>query len=253
MRRLLMIVRLIALIAVTVVLYGAKLLGVPLRWLTPAAGRRWRDLVMGAWAHAVTSLIGLRAVVSGPLPQRPFLLVTNHLGYVDIFLLARYLNGIFVAKADLAEWPIAGRIIRSVDTIFVNRERKRDVMRVNECIARALDEGEGVILFPEGTSTAGDEVLPLMPSLLSVPASRQTPVWYASICYETPPGEAPPGQVVSWWGDDEFVPHLLRLLQLPHFEARLRFSEKPLSGTDRKQLASELHAAITSQRSIQPT
>lgn len=248
-----MSLRLAALIVVTAVLYAVRCLGMPLRSRAPRAARAWRDLVMGWWAHAVTRLIGLRPSVCGPLPKPPFVLVTNHLGYVDIFLLARYLSGVFVAKADLARWPLAGGIIASMDTIFVERERKRDVVRVNACIAQALDDGEGVILFPEGTSSAGDQVLPLMPSLLSVPASRETPVWYAGIRYETPAGEAPPGEVVSWWGDDEFVPHLLRLLQVPHFVARLRFAEHPILGNDRKKLAGELHAGISAQCAAQPT
>ncbi|MEO0424084.1 MAG: lysophospholipid acyltransferase family protein [Pseudomonadota bacterium] len=248
-----MSLRLTALIVVTALLYAVRCAGLPLRRVSTGAARGWRDLVMGWWAHAVTRLIGLRPIVSGPLPKPPFVLVTNHLGYVDIFLLARYLNGVFVAKADLARWPLAGTIIASMDTIFVDRERKRDVMRVNQCIAQALDAGEGVILFPEGTSSDGATVLPLMPSLLSVPASRETPVWYAGIRYETPTGEAPSGEVVSWWGDDEFVPHLLRLLQVPHFVARLRFAEHPMLGNDRKKLAGELHAGISAQCAIQPT
>ncbi|MEO0973859.1 MAG: lysophospholipid acyltransferase family protein [Pseudomonadota bacterium] len=240
--------RLAALIVVTALLYAAKWLGAPLKHRTPRAARQWRDALMGLWAHLVTRLIGVRLEVSGNPPKRPYLLVTNHLGYVDIFVLARYLRGVFVAKADLARWPLAGNIIRSVDTIFVDRERKRDVFRVNERIAAALDAGDGVILFPEGTSSAGDEVLPLMPSLLSVPATREAPVWYAGITYETPAGAPPSGEVIAWWGDDEFVPHLLRLLRLPGFVARVRFADGPICAANRKDLAAQLHSAITAQR-----
>ena len=135
-----------------------------------------------------------------------------------------------------------------MDTIFLDRERKRDGVNANRRIEAALAAGEGVIIFPEGTSSDGDGVLPLMPSLLSVPAARGEPVWYASISYRTPPGEVSASRAVAWWGDDAFLPHLLALLRLPRFEAHLRIGPAPITGRDRKELAHRLHTAISAQR-----
>lgn len=247
-----MTLRLAALCGVTLALYPIRLLGVPLRRRAPATARAWRNAVTRLWAGVVSRVMGLHVTVEGAAPAPPFLLVANHLGYVDVFLLARCLPGVFVAKAELATWPVAGRIIASADTIFVDRGRKRDLIAVNARIARALDAGEGVILFPEGTSSGGDDVLPLMPSLLSVAAARHHPVWYATISYATPEGEAPAREAVAWWGDAEFLPHLLGLLRIPRVDARLTFGAHPVVDGDRKRLASTLHAAIAAGRAVQP-
>lgn len=252
MRSLRAVSRLIALAALTLLAWLFKLLGAPLRVLAPRLHQRWRDRVFRVWASWVTRLIGMQAQVRGRLPEPPFLLVANHLGYVDIFLLARYLPAVFVAKHELASWPVAGRIIASVDTIFIDRSRKRALPDVSRRIAAALQAGNGVILFPEGTSTNGEAVLPLMPSLLAWAAEQRYPVWYAAISYETGPGEPPASDAVCWWGDTGFLPHLLAMLRLPHFVAHLDFARAPIIGDDRKQLALLLHEAISRLRAGHP-
>jgi 1-acyl-sn-glycerol-3-phosphate acyltransferase len=248
MRRLISGIRLLLLIALTAPLYAVKLLLSPLRLVSERNHRAVRRLLFALWARGAVRVIGLKVTRQGPLPRRPFVLVANHLSYVDIILLARHLNVVFVAKADLASWPVAGPIIASVDTIFVDRERKRDLVSVNRRIAAALDAGEGVVLFPEGTSSDGEQVLKLMPSLLGVAADNGWPVWHAGITYRTPQGELPASQVVSYFGDDAFGPHLLRLLEVPKIEAHLRIGATPLHGADRKDLARRLRDAIIRQR-----
>ena len=237
-------IRLVLLALATALGYILVLIGTPLRLVSGPAYRRWRDAIFMAWSRALGWIFGMRSTVTGPVPKPPFFLVTNHLGYIDIILLASCVRAVFVAKHEIAGWPLAGRIVASVDTIFIDRERKRAVVEVNRQVAEALDRGEGVILFPEGTSSSGDTVLPLMPSLLDVPASRQYPVCYAGIRYETPDDAAPARDVVCWWGDESFAPHLLRLLKLPRFKAHLAFAAEPITGVERKDLATRLHAGI---------
>ena len=138
-------------------------------------------------------------------------------------------------------WPVIGAICARMDTIFINRAQRRDLVRVSEQIGAALDRGDGVVIFAEGTSSAGDEVRPLLPSLFEVAVHRQLPVHYAAITYRAPDAR----HRICWWGEMTFPDHLFRLLQLGGFEASLTFGETPVRGADRKQLAHEVHARIS--------
>jgi len=204
----------------------------------------WRARVLHRWAAVVARCLGMRMVVRGEPPRPPFFLVCNHLSYVDIILLAAQIPGVFVAKSEVASWPLFGKVCRSVDTLFIDREHKRDIPRVTERIAELLRDGRGVIIFPEGTSGRGDRVLPFKPSLLETAVRSELPVSYASVSYETPPGCPPPADVVCWFGGVGFVPHVLRLVRLPEFTGILTFGERPIRDGDRKSLAGRLHAAV---------
>jgi len=213
-------------------------------------GQVWQGRMTQAWARCLVRILGMRVQVEGEAPRGAFLLVSNHVSYVDILLLASRLRATFVAKADILSWPLVGPMVASGGTIFVDRGRHRDLLRVSERIQRTLDRGLGVLLFPEGTSTSGAEVAAFRSSLLEPAARLGLPVSTASIRYETPPGEAPASEVVSWWGDMTLGPHLLELLKMPGFEARLVFGEEPICDSDRKVLAAKLHRAVS--RKFQP-
>ncbi len=188
-------------------------------------------------------IMGLRVEVEGEAPQGRFYLVANHVSYVDIVLLASLIPAAFVAKADLARWPILGWMFLSADTIFIDRGRKRDLLRVMKRVQKCLDRELGVLVFPEGTSSKGEEVLRFKPSLLQLAAERGHAVHYATLSYRAP-GRRPAHQMVCWWDDTPFVRHLLRLLGLPYFEASVRFGNEPIHAGDRKQLAQQLRSAM---------
>lgn len=253
MRQVRLIARLGAILAITLTLGLLRLAAAPLRWLSGEAERQLRCALLRCWGHCLCRVMGVRARVTGKAPRAPCLLVCNHLGYLDIPLLAARAPAVFVARADLAHWPLVGLLARSAGTVFVDRSRRRAVVAANAGIRAAVARGDRVILFPEGTSSAGTAVLPFMPSLLAVAAETGLAVHYATLVYRTPPGEAPPGDVVCWWGNHEFLPHLLRLLQLRWIDAQLHFADEPVGPAPRKQLASALHAAISRQHGIDST
>jgi 1-acyl-sn-glycerol-3-phosphate acyltransferase len=207
--------------------------------------RRGRHWVFRTWAWLVARLVGLRITVAGGAPTAPFLLVCNHLSYVDIVLLASQLDCVFVAKQDVRNWPVLGLMVAHMDTIFIDRASRRDVVRVNTQMERALQRGDGVVLFAEGTSTRGDRVLPFKPSLLNLPAHTNFPVSHAAISYRAPAGAVPAEQSVCWWGDMTFPSHFFHLLKLPQVEARLVFGDEPVQATDRKYLARKLHQSVS--------
>jgi len=210
----------------------------------PVLRRRFRTSTFRIWSRFVVKTLGLSVEVLGLPPRPPFLLVSNHLGYLDIPLLATELPGRFVAKSEVRGWPVIGLLASSVSTIFVDRTRRRDVVRVSGSIRQAVAEGDGVVLFPEGTSTAGHDVAPFRSALLAEAAEAGIPVHYAGLRYRTPPGEPPAEEAVCWWGDMTFTPHFLRLLTLSSIEATVVFGDEPILSRSRKTLAVRLNDAV---------
>lgn len=241
-----MIYRLVLFVLVSAVSYVALICG-QILWARSRSQRlAWRRMCLNAWARAVTAVMNIRVITSGPLPQVPFFLVSNHLSYIDIIIFASVLDCVFVSRADVASWPGIGLLAQSVDTIFLHRENYHDIPRVISLIDQKLSEGLGVIVFPEGTSSKGDKVLPFKTSLLEPAARAGYPVSYASIAYETPVDQPPAYQVVSWWGDSTFIPHLLSLLMVREFSALVTFGDHAIQAEDRKVLAKNLWEAVNS-------
>jgi 1-acyl-sn-glycerol-3-phosphate acyltransferase len=217
--------------------------------LAPAARRRERftSWYFRRWSAAVLWLVGITVRVSGEPPAAPFLLVANHLSYVDILVLASRLGCVFVSKAEVRGWPLLGPICRTLGTIFIDREARRDIPRVIAAIERELGAGRGVALFPEGTSSAGRTVEPFKPPLLALATRLGRPVHYAALGYRTPPGEPPACAAVCWWGGIPFARHAWGLLRLASAEATVRFAPETILEADRKRLAERLRQAVLAE------
>jgi 1-acyl-sn-glycerol-3-phosphate acyltransferase len=191
--------------------------------------------------------MGLTIHVRNAPPASPFLLIANHLSYVDIVVLASQVNCAFVAKSEVARWPILGFISASMNTIFIDRTRRRDLLRAMKNVDATLDRGLGLVLFAEGTSTGGGEPQPFKSSMLEFAARRRMPVHYASIEYLVAPNEQPARESVCWWGTMTFPGHLFRLLQLSEIQAHLTFGSQPIVNEDRRLLAAQLWSAVSEQ------
>jgi 1-acyl-sn-glycerol-3-phosphate acyltransferase len=220
------------------------LLALPLTLGSERRRLAWASRRCSSWGRGAGRILGMKVRVRGAPPDRPFFLVCNHMSYVDIWALAGVTGGLFVAKSEVARWPLMGFISRHASTLFVDRRRMRDLPRVMREIGGVLEAGQGVLLFAEGTSSAGDRVLPFRSPLLEVAARGGIPVSYAGLRYRTGPGMPPAGEAVCWWRDMTLADHLLALLRLPGFEAELVFGEEPLTGEERKDLALRLRRAV---------
>ncbi len=207
----------------------------------------WKNYIIKSWAWVTGFILGLRLERRGEPPSPPFFLVANHLSYLDVVLLWRYLDATFVAKSEIKSWPFFGWGTRTLGVLFIDRELKRDVHRMNRRISESISNEQGVIIFPEGTSTGGEQVLSFNAPLLQYPADEQMPVSFASLSYETTNPDYPAHLNICWWGDMAFFSHFWNLLKLKRIKAAITFGDHSIVEADRKRLARKLHDAVKSE------
>lgn len=220
-------------------------LGNLLLLLFPRTRIRWRQAVVRNWARGFAAVVGMKTRRVGAPPRAPFFLVSNHLGYADIILLLTQLDGVFVAKREMRAWPVLGPLAHLFGSIWVNREVRRDAVRVLDLIDEAVARGDGVMLFAEGTTSKGERLLPMRPALFDWAAREQFPVHYAALTYRTAAGTMPAHHAVCWWGDAPFGPHAWDLCRLPGFEAIITFGPGPILAPTRGELAVRVQQAIS--------
>ena len=192
-------------------------------------------------ARRMLAALEIETSVTGTLPGAG-LVVCNHLSYLDILLIAAQGPVVFVAKSDVVNWPAIGGLLVSAGTILAERGRPLTARRTGEEIRRVLDAGVPVVLFPEGTSSDGSEVLPFKPTLLQTALDADSPITPAAISYQAEGGSA--ANDVCYWGDATFFPHLIRLARLRKVVGKLSFGEAARLPADRKEAARLLHAEV---------
>jgi 1-acyl-sn-glycerol-3-phosphate acyltransferase len=198
---------------------------------------RWMQL-MSRW---VSRILHLEPVVSGSLPG-PGLLVANHLGYADVLALGSVLSHpAFVAKREVRSWPVVGWLVAMAGTVFVDRENPRRLAQSLAEIDRLVAAGLTVVVFPEGTTTDGSQVLPFRSSLLAVAAELACPVTPVAIRYIGADGR--PNRSLAYIGEDVFAPHLAAALAAEPTRVHLAFGDA-LVDRERKELARRLRGAV---------
>ncbi len=201
------------------------------------------------WLHKICQrlikVLGVQLHVRGPVPRQG-LLVSNHLGYLDILVLAATTPCLFVSKSEVETWPLFGWFARRAGTLFVQRGKRSDTARASSLMTAALHQGALVVLFPEGTSTNGFSVLPFKSALLQPAIEPGRMLTVCSLEYHVSGGNA--ATDVCYWGEMTLVPHLLRLLGLREIRARITYApwEPELSqkSLHRKDLARTLHSEV---------
>ncbi len=218
--------------------YAAAFFALPSHRRSVAARARW----LSQTSRAVLKAIGVRFSVVGQ-PSHGAVIVSNHLSYLDILVLAAQTPVVFVAKREVSDWLVFGWFARMAGTQFIDRTRRADVTRVGAQFSPALENGVAIALFLEGTSSGGREVLPFKSSLLAPIVDARLPVAPVAISYVVPPGHAATTEV-CWWGDMTLTPHLLNLLSLPRVHAFVGWGKPVHGATDRKELAAIVHGRV---------
>lgn len=199
-------------------------------------------------ARRVIASLGIASQVEGEPPSCG-LVVSNHLSYLDIPIISAAMPCFFVSRADVAGWPVFGKAARVGGTLFLDRSSLASANVVSDQIVERLAHSIPVLLFPEGTSTDGAEVLRFHSRLIHPATEIGAPVTAAAIRYEIqdgPHGPTPECEL-CWYGDETFVNHLWKVLGAAHFTAYLRFGE-PRIYRDRRIAADLTHDAIVEMR-----
>jgi len=226
------------LVQLVVLLAGA---GVDFAFRVRSTGIAAQAACTQRWCRRILRALGV--VVEAHATTAPSgLIVSNHLGYLDILVLGAGQPLVFVAKNEVRSWPALGPLVHAAGTIFVRRDRRSDLVRVRYEIEQIVLAGVPVLLFPEGTSSDGSQVLPFHPGLFLSAVENAWPVTPTWIGYELSDGSV--AEEICYWRDMTFLPHLLNLLTKRRIVARVRQGEILSPGTDRKLLAMAAHQKV---------
>ena len=239
MKRLLNVAVVIAALAISALLLG--LCSVFRHW----TGVRQR-LEKAVWT-TLRAGFGMVVRVHGvPLAKPGTLYVANHVSWTDIVVLGGLLDAGFVAKQEVAGWPLIGPGARRYGCVFVARDRRGSVGSQSGAIAECLAAGSSLILFPEGTTGDGSRVLPFRSSLFAGVAGRGTVQPVTLSCRRRDGGRFDAGERrrFAWLDDDALLPHAMQLAWSGGALIDVHFGQ-PLECLDRKVLAQSCHAAIS--------
>lgn len=226
-----------------VLLHGLRGVAMTL-WVFPrldAAGRQRR---IRWWAATMLRCLGIELRVRGEFRPGAKLIVANHLSWLDIMAIhAVCPEARFVSKADVRQWPVANRLVDAAGTLYLERESKRDALRVVHRMAEALQAGDTVAVFPEGTTGDGRELLPFHANLLQAAIATGTPVQAVALRY------AEPGHAVSpsacWVGAETLAANVWKLARARGVVLHLTVLPAEASAhADRRALAARLREQI---------
>jgi 1-acyl-sn-glycerol-3-phosphate acyltransferase len=207
-----------------------------------------RALWMQSSCRLVLDGLGVHYRVEGA-PPTSGLVVANHLGYLDILILSAAMPCFFVSKMEIAGWPFFGAAARAGGTIFLDRSSLASANSVAEEIIQRLKGPVPVLLFPEGTTSDGSQVLPFRSRLIDPATTAGAPITAAAILYMIDGGIEE--RELCWIGDAAFLPHLWKTLGTPGFFAVVRFGQ-PRLYPDRRAAADATYAEISAMRAELP-
>lgn len=212
----------------------------------------YRPVVLAAkqrWCRHFLRILGVELTVTGTPVDAPVFLVSNHVSWLDIPLIASQRHLYFLSKAEVGDWPLIGMLARAVGTLFIKRGSGESSRKAGE-IADRLKQGHTVLVFPEGTTTDGTGLRRFFPQLFDAPLIAGVPVQPLAVRYLDDSGA--PDAAMAFIGDDEFHHHLWAMLLRNRIRVRLHFCE-PLTanGMDRKGVCEAAREGIRKQLIIE--
>jgi 1-acyl-sn-glycerol-3-phosphate acyltransferase len=220
--------------------YGVLLATLWLPRLAPSA----RQPYIQTWAAKCLRVLGITLQASGQPRPGAKLLVANHVSWLDIIAIhAVCPEARFVSKAEVRHWPVLGSLIDAAGTLFIERERKRDAMRVVHQMAEALKAGDTVAVFPEGTTSDGHGLLPFHANLLQAAISTGTPVQPIALRFAD--AGAAVSAAAAYIGDTTLIESLLAVLMADGLQAQVSvLSAGGSHHADRRALAEHVREQI---------
>lgn len=167
------------------------------------------------WLNHVPGRLGLRIERIGIPCSETCLYAGNHITYIDPIVVLMHTDAKVVAKAEVSRWPLVGWGASIVGTIFVKREEKSSRDEAANAISEALRNGSSILVFPEGTTSAGPATIPFRPRSFAAAFEAGVPVQPIAIWYDNP--------IMAYIGEDTFLPHFFRLFRMKYLHGRVIF------------------------------
>lgn len=210
-----------------------------------------KSLKVQAWSVRMLHIMGISLDVQGDVPQHgPLLLVANHISWLDILVLHASRHCRFVSKADVQHWPLIGTLAQGCGTLFVERESRRDAMRVVHHMADALRSGDMLAIFPEGTTSDGIGTLPFHANLFQAAISAHAPVQAIGLTYL----DAQSGgqsHATDYIGDTSLLSSVWATVTAKPLCARVNFGPHlAAQGLDRRTIAALAREQVTALRQL---
>ncbi|WP_157597988.1 MULTISPECIES: 1-acyl-sn-glycerol-3-phosphate acyltransferase [unclassified Rhizobacter] len=223
------------------VLRGVLICAFIFPFLSPAR----RVARVGPWCAAMLRRLGIRVVVQGEVHAAPVMVVANHVSWIDILAINAACTARFVSKADIRQWPVIGWLTACGGTLFIERERKRDAMRVVHQVAEALQGGDVIAVFPEGTTSDGHGVLPFHANLLQAAITTGTPVQPVALRYADATHAVSPA--AAYIGDTSLLQSLWWVVMAEGLTAQVTVLPAHYSAhAQRRELSEAVRAGIVS-------
>jgi 1-acyl-sn-glycerol-3-phosphate acyltransferase len=217
--------------------------------------RRWKIVsrLMRNFALHLRTILNIKVTVEGDegqLERGGYVIISNHVSYVDGIVLGSLFPVVVVSKKEVKSWPLIGQWATLCGTIFINRQRRDLVSLLIEEMSRKLKQEANLLLFPEGTSTNGERMLPFQTAPLAAPLRSRSIIVPVTVAYrniDDQPVSAANRDLIYWYGDMEFITHFWRLLALRSVEVMVTIQPKiecfryQDSSAGRKQLAQDCY------------
>lgn len=207
-------------------------------------GASWRQRLKRRWSRQLLALLDVRIEFAGdPTRVESGLLVANHVSFIDIFVIDAVLPSTFVAKSDVARWPLIGWLCRRTETVFIERGSHKAAQRARQQMAAALGAGRRLALFPEGTTTAGDRLLPFHAALFQSAIDAPAPIHALALSYRG--GDGARSAAPVYIDEISLLSCLISVLEARGLVAHVALAASfapPLA--DRRHLAQRAHQAV---------
>ncbi len=214
-------------------------------FLFPCLGSSRRSQASSYWARWFIWCMGIKVGVQGTWPRSPgrYMLVSNHISWLDIFIILGVRPVRFVSKAEVKNWPIAGYFARCAGTLFINRTRKRDTVHIGAEMLAVMEAGEVIGIFPEGTTSDGSVLLPFFSPLLQPAVNSEAQIVPAALSYRDVTGHR--DMAIPYIGEQTFLESLLISMRRNALNVTVSFGE-PIQ-TDRahrREITRQVEATV---------
>ena len=211
------------------------------------ASHEERSQHVADWSKRFLELLGVAVKVNGvPLQKGPLLVVINHVSWLDILVMLAAQPVCFVSKSEVRHWPIIGWLATNVGTLYIERTKAREALRVVHQIAENLKAGHLIAIFPEGTTSDGKRLLPFHANLMQAAISAESPVQPVALRFLEADGSL--SMSPTYIDDDTLLSSVWRMLRADPVTAQLDFLRPmPTDGLDRRTLAAQLQDMIATK------